>query len=172
MGNYIRIDKESMVNGPGLRVILWVSGCNWYCEHCHNPESWDPNTGNKITEETIKEIFIELDKPYVQGLTLTGGDPFYKNSREAVLKVLKACKEFYPDKDIWCWTGYNFEDIKDEPAMKYIDVLVDGRFSMTQRIEDLKRKDYSELLKYRGSSNQRVIDVKKSLEENDIILYD
>ena len=128
---YIKIEKDNIINGPGVRVVLWFSGCEHHCKDCHNPETWDPTIGLPINGETVTEIFNELHKDHVKGLSLSGGDPFYKNNRDSLFLLVKSCKEAYPDKDIWCWTGYNFEDIKDEPAMKYIDILVDGRFSMT-----------------------------------------
>lgn len=166
---YIKIEEDNMVNGEGIRTVLWFAGCHWHCKGCHNPETWDPERGKQITGETITYILETLHRSYVQGLTLSGGDPFYPTNRESLLVIAKACKEAYPEKDIWCWTGYNFEDIKDDPATKYIDVMVDGNFSMIQRIEDLKRGDAEELLKYRGSSNQRVIDVQRTLVEGRII---
>lgn len=164
--NYIKISNFDTANGDGIGVVLWVSGCEHHCPQCHNPQTWDKNVGKKFTEETLNELDKLLSNEHIKRLTVSGGDPLATFNRNTIYKILKHVKEKFPSKKVWCYTGYTFEDILYwEPPTKcleYIDVLVDGRF-----IKDLK--DVS--LKFRGSSNQRLINVKKSLELTDIILY-
>lgn len=131
-----------------------MAGCNHNCKGCHNPETWDCNAGTRYTEEVFRVICEELDKPYIRGLSLSGGDPLYPNNRRDIFALVKRVKKLYPKKDIWCWTGYSWEEIKGLELLKYIDVLVDGLY-----IEE--KRDIT--LAWRGSSNQRVIDVPKSL---------
>lgn len=151
-----------MKNGSGLRVVLWVSGCSHRCHGCHNQITWDEKSGLVFDEEAKAEIFSQLEKDYISGLTLSGGDPLFFNNRQDVTELLKEVKERFPQKNIWLYTGYLWEEIKDLPLIKYVDILVDGRF-----ISELKDNN----LKWRGSSNQRVIDVKKSLENGSAVLY-
>ena len=158
--NFIKIEPCNSANGPGVRTILWCAGCSHHCKECHNMHTWDPNSGTVLSEKEIDMLFEYLSKPYIKGLTFSGGDPLYPANRETVLKIAKMCKEKFPEKDMWCWTGYNFEDISMIPDIKYIDVIVDGKF-------EIDKKDLT--LVWRGSSNQRIIDVKKSLELNKII---
>lgn len=160
--NYLKITKDDLLNGEGVRVTLWVSGCNHHCKNCHNPETWNDKEGKLFDHKAIQEISNELLKPYIAGLTLTGGDPLYPNNRETIGDLIKEVKRKFPNKNIWLWTGYKWNEIKNLPFIKYIDVLVDGEF-----IQDL----YSPNLMWRGSSNQNVIDVKKSLEQDKIVLY-
>lgn len=160
--NYLKITKDDLLNGEGVRVTLWVSGCNHHCKNCHNPETWNEKVGQLFGSKVIQEIYNELSKPYVSGLTLTGGDPLYSNNRETIDDLVKEVKRRFPNKNIWLWTGYKWNEIKDLSFIKYIDVLVDGEF-----VQNL----YSPNLKWRGSSNQNVIDVKKSLEQNKMVLY-
>ena len=160
--NYLKITKDDLLNGEGVRVTLWVSGCNHHCKNCHNPETWNEKVGQLFGSKAIQEIYNELSKPYVSGLTLTGGDPLYSNNRETIDDLVKEVKRRFPNKNIWLWTGYKWNEIKDLSFIKYIDVLVDGEF-----VQNL----YSPNLKWRGSSNQNVIDVKKSLEQNKMVLY-
>lgn len=155
--NYHNIKHCDMNNGDGLRVTLFVSGCSHKCHNCHNPQTWDPDSGILFTDKEKKEIFDELDKDYIAGITFSGGDPLFKANRETVTALAKEIKEKYPNKTIWLYTGYKFEDVYNLPIMKYIDILVDGRF-----VESL----YSPSLHWVGSSNQRVIDVKRHLAEN------
>ena len=117
--NYIQIDKDNLLNGPGIRTVLWTAGCNHACYKCHNPETWDPEAGQYFTETTMNEILQQLSHDYVTGLTITGGDPLYINNRETVAKICKTCKDAYPDKTIWCYTGYKYEEVKNEKAMEY-----------------------------------------------------
>ena len=159
--NYLKFTKDDMLNGRGVRLTLWVAGCNHECPKCQNPETWDPSAGKLFTVLEGDDILRELSKDYISGLTLTGGDPLFPANRITLTHICKVCKEKYPDKNIWCWTGYNYEQVKDLPIMEYIDVLVDGSFR-----DDL----YDPKLKWRGSSNQRVIDVQASRKLGKIVL--
>ena len=161
--NIIRIEKDNLLNGPGLRVVLWVAGCSNNCPGCHNPETWDLNAGHKFSEEDKEIIFSYLEKDYCEGITLSGGDPFFPENREEIGKFVKEIKEKFPNKSIWSYSGFSFDELKNEEALKYIDILIDGKFVMS--LKDRKEK-------WRGSSNQRIIKVKESLEKNQIILYD
>lgn len=161
--NYHKIEKTSIANGTGIRVVLWCSGCSLHCRGCHNPETWCVNSGRLFDEKAKQELFEALDKPYIQGITFSGGHPLENENISEVYNLCKEIKEKFPTKDIWLYTGLTFENIASYLIMKYIDVLVDGRYIEEQR--DIR-------LKYRGSKNQRVIDVKKSLEKNEIVLYE
>ena len=157
---YHNITKDDMLNGDGLRVVLWVAGCNHCCRECQNPVTWDPNGGLPFTEKEENEIFTELEKDYISGITFSGGDPLHPSNISAVTRLAKKIREKYPDKTIWLYTGSVWEEISHEEIIRYLDVCVDGEFVVEQ-------KDIS--LKWKGSSNQRVIDVQKSLKENKII---
>lgn len=166
--NYSGIKYSDMINGKGIRVSLFVSGCSHKCEGCFNKETWDENYGNLFTNVEKNEIF-EYFKKYesvVQGLSLLGGDPTFKNNVEPLINFLTEFKKLFPNKDIWLWTGFTWEVLqKDEKRLKLIelcDVIIDGRF-------DINKKDLN--LKWRGSSNQRVIDVKNSLKFGNIVEY-
>ena len=156
------ITKDDMLNGDGLRVVLWVAGCSHYCKECQNPITWDPNGGIPFDEDARQEIFRELDQDYVDGITFSGGDPLHEANRDEVLALAKEIKEKYPDKTIWLYTGYVWEEICDWDIMKYVDVLVDGRFELNLR--DVK-------LQWKGSSNQRVIDVPDTLKMGKVVLH-
>lgn len=160
--NYHKIEKFSVENGTGIRVVLWCSGCGVHCKNCHNPETWDRYSGKPWTEESEQELFEALDKNYISGITFSGGNPLEEYNTEVVTDIAKKIKEKFPNKTQWLYTGFIWEEVKDLEIMKYIDVLVDGPYIEEQR-------DIS--LKWRGSSNQRVIDVQKSLELNQIVLY-
>lgn len=160
--NYSVIKPLDIANGPGIRVSLFVSGCRNRCPGCFNPETWPFTYGQKFTSETLLELERLLENPNIEGLSILGGDPFEPENRETVDMICKLVWLYHPGKTIWVWTGYSWEDLKDLDVMKYIDVLVDGRFE-----ED--KKDMR--LKWRGSSNQRVIDVQKSLEAGKVIKY-
>ena len=164
--NYHNIKTDDMLNGDGLRVTCWVSGCNMGCFNCYNPQTWDFNSGIPFTDDTMQEILYDLSKPYIKGLTLSGGHPLDPHNAPKVLEIAKRVKMVFPNKDIWIYSGYVWEDIiKDETLreiLKYTDVLVDGAY-----IDELR--DIS--LPFRGSSNQRIIDVPKSLEQNKVILW-
>lgn len=149
--NYIRIDDFDMLNGEGIGVVLWVAGCNHNCKGCHNPETWNPNNGQLFTDKSKQEIFQYLNKDYIHRITFTGGDPLFPNNRDALTELAKEIKEIFPDKKIWCYTGYTFNEVKDLPIIDYIDVLVDGPY-----IEKLR--DVS--LHWIGSSNQNIIKLR------------
>lgn len=160
--NYQKINYCDSANGPGVRVSLWVSGCNHHCLECHNPGTWDPNSGELFTDETIDEILKYLKPNYISGLTLSGGDPLFPSNRTAIEKIVEIVKLNYPEKTIWLWTGYLWEEINSLNLLKYIDVLIDGPYMKEKRNISLP---------YCGSENQRVIDVQKSLKENKVVLY-
>lgn len=147
-----------MLNGDGLRVVLWVAGCTHCCKECHNPITWDPDGGILFDEKAKREIFDQLDKPYISGITFSGGDPLHAANRLDVRELMDEIRQKYPDKTIWLYTGDRWEDILHYPMMKYVDVLVDGEFKAALR--DTK-------LRWKGSSNQRVIDVQESLRQTD-----
>lgn len=158
---YHNITKDDMLNGDGLRVVLWVSGCEHHCKGCHNAVTWDINSGLPFDEKAEKEIFAELDKPYISGITFSGGDPLHPQNREDVAGLIKRVKEKYPQKTIWLYTGYLWNEICGLPFIKDVDVLVDGKF-----VEELRDVN----IPWRGSSNQKVINVKKTLEVGSIVL--
>ena len=160
--NYHNITKNDMLNGDGLRVVLWLAGCNHRCKDCQNPETWDEFGGLPYDSYTKQEIFDELNKEYVSGITFSGGDPLFPNNRQCVGELMQEIHKLYPNKTIWCYTGYTYEQIKDWPYLKYIDVLVDGPY-----IPAMKELG----LKWKGSSNQRIIDVKKSISLGRVVLY-
>ena len=164
--NYEKIDKCSVSNGAGVRTVLWVSGCDVHCHNCHNPQTWDFNSGIPFTEETMQELLYDLSKPYIKGLTLSGGHPLDPHNASKVLEIVKRVKMVFPNKDIWIYSGYVWEDIIKDNTLKEIlkctDVLVDGAY-----VDELR--DIS--LAFRGSSNQRIIDVKKTLNSNEVILW-
>lgn len=160
---YQNITHDDILNGEGIRVVLWLSGCSHRCEGCHNPITWDENNGLEFTDNEKQEIFTELSKDYISGITFSGGDPLFVNNRKEVIRFISEIKEKFPNKNIWLYTGFTLEDILEwNLDISGIDVLIDGKF-----IKDL----YSPNLHWIGSSNQRIIDVKRSLRENKIILY-
>ena len=152
-----------MLNGDGLRVVLWTAGCSHCCKDCQNPVTWDPNGGLPFTEAEEAEIFSELDKDYVSGITFSGGDPLHPANITAVTALARKIREKYPRKTIWLYTGSLWEEIQCEEIVNYLDVCVDGEFQVD-------KKDLT--LKWRGSSNQRVIDVQKSLDCGRVVLDD
>ena len=171
--NYADIKIADVANGKGVRVSLFVSGCNHQCKGCFNRQAWDFNYGKEFTEEEIDRIIKELDHPYVSGLSLLGGEPLEYSNQKGLLPLLKRVKEKFPEKDIWCYSGYTFDkDIvgnmfenwpETKEVMSYIDVLVDGKY-------EEEHKDLN--LKFRGSSNQRIIDVPQSLKVHKVIPYE
>ncbi len=171
--NYATIKKYDVANGPGVRVSLFVSGCTHHCPGCFNAETWDFHYGSPFTSDVINEILQALEPSYIRGFTLLGGEPFEYVNQQGVLPLLREIKARFPHKDIWCFSGYDFEkDILGDMTPKwsettemlsYIDVLIDGEF-----IE--AKKDLS--LRFRGSSNQRIIRVKESLQQQEIVLWD
>ena len=160
--NYHNITKDDMLNGDGLRVVLWVSGCNHHCHGCQNPITWDVGGGIPFDEAAEKELFDELAKPHIAGITFSGGDPLHPFNRPEVFRLIKKCSELYPEKTIWLYTGFNWEDIQDCEELKDVDVIAEGRF-----VEELLDNNKH----WVGSTNQRVIDVKKTLETGKIALH-
>ena len=164
--NYMKIDKSSICNGLGWRVVLWVSGCTLCCKNCFNRETWDCNAGQPFDEKAKQFIFEQLSKPYIKGITISGGHPLDAYNFEDVLSLSKEIKAKFPDKDIWLYTGYLYEELyyKDiSRILLYIDVLVDGPYIEEQR--DIT-------LPWRGSRNQRVIDVKGTLKQGKVVTLD
>lgn len=174
-----------MNNGDGLRVVLWLSGCSHHCYNCQNPQTWNPDSGIPFDKSAKQEIFTELSKDYISGITFSGGDPLHENNLDEVLKFVKEISISYPEKTIWLYTGFEWDQIMDikviqpifsckdlenkiqnvlkrQEIIKQCDVLVDGEYIDEQ-------KDLT--LKWRGSKNQRVIDVKQSLAQNKVVLY-
>ena len=162
--NYATIKKTDVANGPGVRVSLFVSGCTHHCKGCFNSEAWDFHYGQAYTEETEQEILQALAPDYIRGLSLLGGEPMEPENRGAVLSLVKKVREQYPQKTIWCYTGLTFEQILTHPSqralLERVDVLVDGPFILAQRDPDLV---------FRGSANQRVIDVPASLCRGEVV---
>ena len=145
--NYHNITYEDMLNGEGLRVVLWVAGCNHNCKGCHNPETHDINSGIPFDQKAKEELFDYLNKEYIDGITFSGGDPLHPNNRETVTNLAKEIK-ISTNKTIWLYTGYIYEQIKNLEVMNYIDVLVEGPFILELKDDNLE---------WRGSSNQRII---------------
>lgn len=168
--NYAEIKKYDIANGEGIRISLFVSGCPHHCKNCFNKEAWDYNYGKKFTEKEEQEILDFLENDYIKGLTLLGGEPMWPDHQKRLLPLLRKVKERYPNKTIWCYTGYIFDkEIMDkmykendftQEFLSYIDVLIDGRF-----VDSLLNRT----LYFRGSSNQRIIDVPKSLKSKKVI---
>lgn len=166
--NYHNITKDDMLNGSGLRVVLWVSGCSHHCNNCHNQETWNPKSGIEFDISAKEKIFNLLDKDYINGITFSGGDPLHNNNAQIILRLIVEIKDKFPNKNIWLYTGYSWEDLqKEENTLKraviqLCDVLVDGEFQ-----ENLSDINYH----WAGSTNQRIIDVQKSLFDNKIVIY-
>ena len=161
---YNKIRKMDISNGPGVRVSIFMQGCTFNCKNCFNPETHDFKGGKEFTDDTENTLFSLCDHEYVKGLSVLGGEPLHPNNIEGTTKMLKDFKEKYPDKNVWMWTGYSFDkDLKDKEVLKYVDVLVDGQYQ-----DELSNPT----LAWKGSENQRVIDVKNSLLKNQVVLYD
>lgn len=161
---YHNITKDDILNGEGIRVVLWVSGCEHKCKGCHNEITWDPNDGLLFTDKEKIEIFNELSKDYIAGITFSGGDPLHPANREEIIRFISEIKEKFSNKNIWLYTGYLFEDILEwNLDISNIDVIIDGKFKSCLSGANLH---------WIGSSNQRIIDVKQSLKENKTILYE
>lgn len=159
---YNKIRKMDIANGPGVRVSIFEQGCAFNCKNCFNPETHDFNGGKEFDENTMNRIIELCDNENIKGLSILGGEPMHPNNIEGTTKIAKTFKEKFPNKDIWVWSGFKFDaDLKDKEVMKYIDVLVDGQY-----VDALRNPS----LKWKGSSNQRVIDVKKSLSDGKINL--
>lgn len=175
--NYHNITHDDMNNGDGLRVVLWLSGCSHHCFNCQNPQTWNPDSGIPFDESAKQEILNELSKDYISGITLSGGDPLHENNLSEVLSLIEEIRNLFPNKTIWLYTGYTWEDLINvnypldsewenrilrKSIIELCDVLVDGEYIDEQR---------DVTLKWRGSSNQRVIDVQKSLKQGKVVLY-
>ncbi len=160
---YNKIRKMDISNGPGVRVSIFMQGCNFNCKNCFNPETHDFNGWKEFTDETINRVLELCDNKNVEGLSILGGEPMNPQNIEGTTKLAKAFKEKFPDKNLWAWSGYTFDNyIKDQEIAKYLDVVVDGQF-----VEEEKNPT----LEWKGSSNQRVIDVPESLKENKTVLF-
>lgn len=176
--NYLKIEHEDVCNGTGLRVVLWLSGCSNHCYNCQNPQTWNPNSGIQFDESAKQEIFNELSKDYISGITFSGGDPLHENNLDEVLKLTQEIRISFPEKTIWLYTGYSFSEIfrgqastisqdgmdnfKRREIIKSCDVVVDGRYIDEQR---------DVTLKWRGSKNQRVISIPETLKQGKVVLY-
>lgn len=170
--NYASIKKHDVANGPGVRVSLFVSGCTHHCRGCFNREAWDFDYGEPFTEKTVSEILTALEPSYIKGLSLLGGEPFEQQNQAGLLSLLRRVHADFPQKSVWCYTGYDYEKdllsgsvgnyLTVSEMLSYIDVLVDGEF-----VEELKNPS----LRFKGSSNQRIIDVKESLQADEIVLW-
>ena len=153
-----------MLNGDGLRVVLWLSGCSHNCYKCQNPQTHDPNSGILFDEKAEEELFRELSKDYISGLTLTGGDPLHENNLDGVLKIVNKIRLLMPEKTIWLYSGYRFEELDErrKQIVSLVDIFVDGRYI------DLQRNISA---KWKGSDNQRVISIRDSLRQGKVVLY-
>lgn len=172
--HYGELKKCDIANGTGVRVTLFVSGCTNRCPGCFQPQTWDFCYGRPFTDETEAEIFRELDKSYVDGLTLLGGEPFEPQNQPTLTSLLRRVKERYPNKTIWCFSGFRLHDEllcegsyprteHTDKMLSYIDVLVDGRF--VQELKDIS-------LQFRGSRNQRIIDLNRTRETGEIVIWE
>lgn len=161
---YNKIRKMDISNGPGVRVSIFMQGCTFNCKNCFNTETHDFNGGKEFSQLTIDKVLEIADKEYIVGLSILGGEPMHPKNIGGTTMLAKAFKEKFPNKTIWVWSGFLFDkDLKDKDVMNYIDVLVDGRYQ-----DELHNPN----LKWKGSSNQRVIDIQKSLEKKKIVLYE
>lgn len=159
---YSKIRKMDIADGPGVRVSIFMQGCSFNCKNCFNPETHDFAGGKEFTEETIDRVLELCDKDYVKGLSILGGEPMHPKNIQGTTELAKCFKEKFPEKNLWVWSGFTFDkDLKDKEALKYIDVLVDGQY-----VDEL----HNPKLEWRGSSNQRVIDVQQSLKANKVVL--
>ena len=170
--NFATIKKRDIADGPGVRVSLFVSGCTHHCEGCFNEIAWDFNYGEPCTEAVQQELLEALAPDYVQGLTLLGGEPFEPQNQRALLPFLKRVREVFPQKNIWCYSGYTLDQLQGESRARcevtdemlgMLDVLVDGRFVLAKK---------NIRLRFRGSENQRLIDMNKTREKGEIVLWD
>jgi anaerobic ribonucleoside-triphosphate reductase activating protein len=159
---YNKIRKMDIADGPGVRVSIFEQGCTFNCKNCFNPETHDFAGGTEFTDETIDRVLELCGQDYIEGLSILGGEPMHPKNIEGTTKLAKSFKEKYPNKNLWIWSGFKFDqDLKDKEVLKYVDVLVDGQY-----VDEL----HNPTLKWRGSSNQRVINVQDSLKANKVIL--
>lgn len=171
--NYATIKELDVANGVGVRVSLFVSGCTHHCPECFNREAWDFDYGSEYTEETEQKIIKLLGRSYIEGFSLLGGEPFEPCNQRVLVRLLEKIKQTYPEKTVWCYTGYFYdEELKKESRARcevtdrmlgMIDILVDGRFVAAKKNLNLR---------FRGSSNQRVIDLKKTRESGELTLWE
>ena len=161
--NYHNITTDDMLNGDGLRTVLWVAGCTHHCHNCQNPITWDIAGGLLFDEKAEEELFEKLSKPYISGITFSGGDPLHPFNREEVFRLIKKIRQDMPQKTIWLYTGFTWEEIMDIPEIADIDVIAEGKF--VEALLDPK-------LHWVGSSNQRVINVKQTLESGNVVLHE
>ncbi|MDE7230121.1 MAG: anaerobic ribonucleoside-triphosphate reductase activating protein [Oscillospiraceae bacterium] len=160
---YHNITTDDMLNGDGLRTVLWVAGCTHRCRGCHNPITWDIDGGIPFDEAAEIELFQKLRPDHISGLTFSGGDPLHPNNRSEVTRLCRRFREEFPEKDVWLYTGFTYEEISDLEIVPLVDVIVDGRFIIEQ---------FDAKLHWKGSANQRVIDVKETLRLGKIVLFD
>ncbi len=159
---YNKIRKMDISNGPGVRVSIFFQGCEFHCKGCFNEDTWDFCGGKEFTDETIEKILELCDKEYIVGLSMLGGEPMHPTNIDGATRLAKAFKDKFPKKSLWSWTGFTYEGLKNKEIMNYLDVLVDGQF---------KAELFNPTLRWKGSSNQRVIDIKKTLKKNEIVLF-
>lgn len=160
---YNKIRKMDIADGPGVRVSIFMQGCSFNCKNCFNPETHDFAGGKDFTQNIVNRVLELCDKDYVEGLSILGGEPMHPKNIQGTTELAKAFKEKFPNKSLWVWSGFTFDrDLKDKDALKYIDVLVDGQY-----VDEL----HNPKLEWKGSSNQRVIDVQESLKANKVILF-
>ena len=161
---YNKIRKMDISNGPGVRVSIFMQGCTFNCKNCFNKETHDFNGGKEFCDQTVERVLELCDNENIEGLSILGGEPMHPNNIEGTTKLAKAFKEKFPEKNVWAWSGFSFDrDLKDKEVVKYIDVLVDGQYN-----DDLRNPS----LKWKGSENQRVINVQESLKDSNIALFD
>ncbi len=161
---YNKIRKMDIADGPGVRVSIFTQGCSFNCKNCFNPETHDFEKGQEFTDETIEKVLNLCEKEHIAGLSILGGEPMHPRNIEGTTKLAKAFKERFPNKTVWAWSGFNFENnLKDKEVMNYVDVLVDGQYVDEKRNPSLH---------WRGSENQRVIDVQKSLKSNTVVNFE
>ena len=160
---YNKIRKMDISNGPGVRVSIFMQGCSFNCKNCFNKETHDFNAGKEFCDETVERVLELCDNENIEGLSILGGEPMHPKNIDGTTKLAKAFKEKFPDKNVWDWSGFSFDkDLKDKEVVKYLDVLVDGRYN-----DDLRNPT----LKWRGSENQRVINVPESLKDSNVVLF-
>ena len=159
---YNKIRKMDIADGPGVRVSIFMQGCDFHCKNCFNHETWNFEGGEEFTNETINKVLKLCEGSHIEGLSILGGEPMHPNNIEGTTKLAKAFKEKFPQKNLWAWSGFKFEKyLKDKEIVKYLDVLVDGQY-----VDEL----HDPTLKWKGSSNQRVINVQESIKQNKIVL--
>jgi len=160
---YSKIRKMDISNGPGVRVSIFMQGCDFHCPQCFNPETHDFEGGEAFDDAIIDKVLEAAKLDYIVGLSILGGEPMHPKNIDGTLKLVKAFKDQYPQKTVWVWTGFLFEQLKNKKGIENIDVLVDGQYK--DELHDFR-------LKWKGSSNQRVIDIKKTLENNEIVIFE